>query len=257
NGDFSLPADVLEYKNVNNIPNWKTDTQSVDFNGRSIANEGPRKNDAVCWLWDETPGIYQVIGTVPSVSTKYDVNFDLSCFYTWWADYKSDFYVIFSSYSGDNATSRIPLDTIKVIFDCKQADWFKFTSETGSYVLPAASAKAGQHLVVEFKPKNSQDFAAGSSYTYFWLDNITVKSSLYTGLIEKTISNDIKIIAYNGQIRINGANKIKLVSIYDLTGRKVLSTRPDSNVLNVSQLSGFYIVVVDSDAGIKAQKVIF
>jgi hypothetical protein len=144
-----------------------------------------------------------------------------------------------------------------VIFDCKQADWFKFTSETGSYVLPAASAKAGQHLVVEFKPKNSQDFAAGSSYTYFWLDNITVKSSLYTGLIEKTISNDIKIIAYNGQIRINGANKIKLVSIYDLTGRKVLSTRPDSNVLNVSQLSGFYIVVVDSDAGIKAQKVIF
>ena len=84
NGDFSLPDDSIEHKNLNNIPGWKTDTQSEDFNGRSYANTGPRKNEAVAFLWDETPGVYQVIGDVPSVATRYDVGFDLSCFYTWW-----------------------------------------------------------------------------------------------------------------------------------------------------------------------------
>ena len=257
NGDFSLPADSVEHKNLNNIPNWKTDTQSEDFNGRSNVNTGPKKKEAVAWLWDETPGIYQVIGNVPSVATKYDVSFDLSCFYSWWSDYKSDFFVIFSSYTGDDATKRVPLDSIKINFDCAGSKWFNFINEKGSWTLASGSKHAGEHLVVEFKPFNSKDFGYGSSYTYFWLDNAVVKSSIVTEVAESKVTNNIKIIAFDHQIRIVGANEIKSVSVFDLMGRKILSIKPNSSVIQVSQLSGFYIVVVDSDAGPKAQKVIF
>lgn len=257
NGDFSLPNDSVEHKNLNNIPDWKTDLQGEDINGRSYANEGPRKNDAVAWLWDETPGIYQTIGTVPSVATKYDVTFDLSCSYTWWADYKSDFYVIFSSYSGADATTRMPLDSIKFIYDCASANWFNFTNETGSFTLPAGNSHSGDNLVVEFKPFNSQDFGYGSSYTYFWMDNVVVKSTVVTGLVENKITNNIKVIAYDHKIRIAGADGIKSVSVYDLMGRKILSVKPEGSLVNVPQLSGFYIVVVDSETGMKSQKVVF
>ena len=219
--------------------------------------KAPEKKDAVAWLWDETPGIYQVVGTVPSEETKYDVSFDLSCFYTWWGDYKSDFFIIFSAYSGTDATTRVALDSIKFNYDCVQANWFKFTNLTGSYTLAAANAHAGENLVVEFKPYNSQDFDAGSSYTYFWLDNVVLKSSIATPVIQTRADNDIKIVGYNHQIRIDGAKQIRSVSVFDLMGRKILTVKPSSNVIEVSQLKGIYIVVVDSNAGKKAQKVIF
>jgi hypothetical protein len=257
NGDFSLPADSVEHKNLNNIPEWKTDTQSNDFNGRSNVNEGPRKKEAVAWLWDETPGIYQVVGTVPSVATKYEVSFDLSCFYTWWGDYKSDFFVILSAFSGTDATTRVALDSIKFNYDCVQANWFKFANLTGSCTLAAGNAHAGENLVVEFKPFNSQEFNAGSSYTYFWLDNVVLKSSIATPVNQTRLENDIKIIGYNHQIRILGAKQINSVSVFDLMGRKIFTVKPNSNVIEVAKLKGIYIIVVDTNAGRKAQKVIF
>lgn len=257
NGDFSLPNDSIEHKNLNTIPNWKTDTQSQDFNGRSNVNEGPMKKEAVAWLWDETPGIYQTIGTVPSVATRFDVSFDLSCFYSWWGDYKSDFYVIFSTYTGDDATTRLPLDSIKFVYDCKASDWFKFSTLEGSYTLDVGNAKAGQNLVVEFKPFNSADFGYGSSYTYFWMDNVMVKSTIVTGVIEKPIADNLQIRAYNHQLYIDGVNEINQVSVYDLTGRKVFTTKPYNNVIDVPTLSGFHIVVVDAGRVRKSQKVVF
>lgn len=257
NWDFSLPNDSIEHKNLNNIPNWKTDTTEEGFNGRSNVNEGPRKKEAVAWLWDETPGIYQTIGTVPSVATKFDVNFDLSCFYTWWGDYVSDFYVIFSSYAGDDATIRTPIDSIKFTFDCKSANWFQFSTLEGSYTLGAGHAKAGENLVVEFKPFNSADFGYGSSFTYFWLDNVVVKSNIVTHSIEKPEIDNLKIWSYNKKIYIDGADRINTVTVYDLMGRTVFMSKPYENVIDVPQLSGFHIVVVETDKMRKSQKVVF
>ncbi len=259
NGDFSLPNDSVEHKNISTIPGWKTDTNSADVSGRANVNTGPRTKEAVCWLWDETPGIYQVIGTVPATATQYNVSFDLSCFYTWWGDYKSDFYVIFSSYSGDDATKRLPLDSIKFVYDCVGSNWFNFSTLTGSFVVEAGSPHAGENLVAEFKPYNSADFMSGSSYTYFWMDNCSVKSSVYTAaqVIKNVPADRLKIIVYDHTLRVDGASLVKSVAVYDLTGRKVFQVRPSNYLIQVPQLSGFHIVRVETDLGVKTQKVVF
>ncbi|MFN8209304.1 MAG: T9SS type A sorting domain-containing protein, partial [Bacteroidales bacterium] len=258
NGHFSLPEDSVEHKNLNNIPAWKTDTESEDFNGRSNVNTGPRKGEAVAWLWDETPGIYQVIGTVPSVSTKFDVSFELSCSYSWWSDYNSDFYVIFSSFTGDDATTRVPLDTIKFTYNCGSSDWYNFHTLEGSDTIRSGHPHAGEKLVIEFKPYNSADFGYGSSYTYFWMDNVVVKSSeVIINGVEKHEVDHIKVWASDHQITVDGAREINNISVYNLMGQKVYSARPTGNVVRVPELSGFYIVVVDADHLQKSQKVIF
>lgn len=258
NGDFSLPNDSVEHKNLNNIPNWKTDTQSEDYNGRSNVNTGPRTGEAVAWLWDETPGVYQVIDTVPSTATKYAVNFELSCFYSWWSDYKSDFFVIFSSFSGNDATTRVPIDTIKYVYDCKSSDWYHFSAMEGSITIAPGNPHAGEKLVVEFVPYNSTGFGYGSSYTYFWLDNVVVKSSpaIINGIERKPVSN-IQIKAFNHTITIDGAHQIDNVSLYNLMGQKIFSTRSNSNQIKVPEISGLYIIVVDADHQQVSHKAIF
>ena len=75
NGDFALPNNTTEYVPISLIPEWLID-DAGENSGRSF--EG---TDGIGWLWDGTSGIYQVRGTVPAVTTKYDVSFDVSCAY--------------------------------------------------------------------------------------------------------------------------------------------------------------------------------
>ncbi|GEM_PF-3831454 len=171
NGDFELPKDGKEYTPISLIPNWKiddTDTQS----GRAFDG-----SNGVGWLWDGTSGIYQVVGTVPSVATKYSVSLDVSCSYSYWAsaDFNIDFYVIFSAYSGTDPTKRVPIDSLT--FTSATDPYMSWKHKTGDYVLPALNSHAGQNLVVEIDIFNSRDWGYDESWTYLDFDNVSVKVS--------------------------------------------------------------------------------
>jgi len=85
NGDFELPDDGKKYQRIDSIPGWLTDDAEAN-SGREIIEE-----NGVGWHWDGTSSIYQIVGTVPSVETQYDVSFDATCFYSYWSgDYITD-----------------------------------------------------------------------------------------------------------------------------------------------------------------------
>jgi hypothetical protein len=218
NGDFSLPDNSTEYQRIDSIPYWCTDALTAEENGRAI-HEG----NAVCWAWDEGASIYQAVGEVPSVQTSYTVSFDVSCFYTWWSDYVTDLYVIFSAFTGTDTTSRVTIDTVKFTLDCKQADWFQFTNKTDVYVLEADNAHAGEHLAIEIKMYNSLEFGYGSSYTYLWYDNVSVIQESVSGYTE-TQNTGLKMypVPASDMIYISNNGRIETIALVDVTGKEVI-----------------------------------
>lgn len=172
NGGFELPLDAAEYSPVSLIPEWLIDDNSSDNSGRAF--EG---TNAIAWQWDGTSGIYQVVGTVPSTATQYDVSFDVACSYSYWAgpDFNIDVYFIFSAFSGTDPTTRVPIDTLT--FVAATDPYMTWARKTGEWVLPAGSAHAGKNMVVELEIFNSVEWGYDESWTYLNYDNVSVLQS--------------------------------------------------------------------------------
>jgi hypothetical protein len=218
NGDFSLPDNSTKYERIDSIPYWCTDALTAEENGRTFTEE-----NAVCWAWDEGASVYQVVGEVPSVHTTYIISFDVSCFYTWWSDYVTDLYVIFSSFTGTDTTERVTIDTVKFTYDCKQADWFQFSNLTDVYVLEAGNAHAGEHLAIEIKMYNSLLFGFDHSYTYLWYDNISVIQESVSGIPEKQNATlNVYPVPATDVIHISNDEMIEDITLFDIAGKEVL-----------------------------------
>lgn len=171
NGDFALPNNTTEYSPISEIPEWLTD-DAEDNSGRGFDD-----GDAMGWQWDGTSGIYQLVGTVPSTATQYDVSFDVACSYSYWAgaDFNIDVYVIFSAYSGTDPTTRVPIDSITFI--SATDPYMAWVHKTGEYVLPAGNTHAGKNLVIELEIFNSVEWGYDESWTYLNYDNVSVLQS--------------------------------------------------------------------------------
>lgn len=171
NGDFALPNNTTEYTPISLIPEWLID-DAGENSGRGF--EG---TDGLGWLWDGTSGIYQNIGTVPAVATKFDVSFDVACSYSYWAGptFNIEVYAIFSAYSGTNPATRVPIDSIT--FEAATDPYMDWKHKTGSYTLPAGNTHAGKNLVFELEIFNSRDWGYDESWTYLDFDNVSVKQS--------------------------------------------------------------------------------
>jgi len=254
NGDFSLPNDGKNYERIDSIPGWLTDDVTKENDGRTFVTD-----NAVAWHWDGAGSIYQVIGTVPSTSTRYDVSFDVTCWYSYWSgNYISDLYAIFSTFNGTDTSLRVPLDTITFTVSCIAKDYMKWSTKTGQYVLTAGNAHAGEHLVFEIEIYDSRDFGYGESATYFYYDNVSVFKSDATAV--SSLNDDLlKIVFTPGMLRITGKNTITSTVIYDITGRRILKIDPNSSEinLNVSNLNhGVYIICSEMNGRIFSKKMV-
>jgi hypothetical protein len=255
NGDFSLPDNGTEYQRIDSIPNWCTDALTGEENGRAIHEGNP-----VCWAWDEGASVYQVVGDVPSVQTTYTISFDVTCFYTWWGDYVTDLYVIFSTFTGTDTTSRFTIDTVKFTYDCKQADWFQFANRSDVYVLEAGNAHAGEHLAIEIKMYNSLLFGYDHSYTYLWYDNVSVIQKSVSGIPEKQ-NTSLKVfpVPASGVIHISNDALIETITLFDVAGKEVLRETVNRKdvALNINHIdSGIYFMNVRLKDKSFTQKVI-
>ncbi len=173
NGDFELPDDGKKYNRIDSIPEWLTDETNGDANGRDMV-----ESNGVAWLWDDTGSIYQAVGTIPSGATRYSVTFDATCMYSYWSgDYITPVYVILSSYTGTDPSTRVPFDSLTFEVSAIGADWMTWVTKTGELTIEANSDLAGKNLAIEFDIYNSSDFGYGESWTYLYYDNISVEMS--------------------------------------------------------------------------------
>jgi hypothetical protein len=240
NGDFELPDDGKKYSRIDSIPGWLTDDETADANGREFV-----ETNGVAWHWDGAGGIYQVIGTVPSTTTRYDFSFDATCYYSWWSgDYVTDVYVIFSAFAGEDPSLRVSLDTVKFTVSCIGTDYNQWVTKTGVYEVLAGNQHAGEHLVFEIEIYDSRLFGYDESWTYLHYDNVSVYKIDATSVVN--IKEDqLRMVSYPGMISITGENTIESVAVYDLTGRRILEVIPNSDevTLKTGRLNhGIYLI---------------
>jgi hypothetical protein len=241
NGDFSLPDNGKKYERIDSIPYWCTDALTGDQNGRAI-NEG----NPVCWAWDEGASVYEVVGDVPSVQTTYTISFDVACFYSWWADYVTDLYVIFSTFTGTDTTSRVTIDTVKYTVSCVHDDYYQFSNRTGTYVIEAGNAHAGEHLAIEIKMYNSLLFGYDHSYTYLWYDNVSVIQESVSGFPEKQ-NTSLKVypVPASDVIYVTSEGPIENITLFDIAGKEVkkMITNSKEVLFDVKDVdSGVYFI---------------
>jgi hypothetical protein len=243
NGDFSLPSDGKKYSKVDSIPNWYTDATTADENGREFDN-----GNAVAWAWDEGASIYQVVGDVPSEETTYTVSLDATCTYSWWSDYVTDLYIIFSSFTGTDTTNRTVIDTVKFTVSCQGDDWGTYANLSDNYVLEAGNTHAGEHLVIEIKMFNSADFGYGSSYTYLHYDNVSVIATGESGINEmQSVGLKVFPVPVANTINLSCDIQIESVRFLTVTGveAKNIVCENKNAVVDITDLSqGVYIVIV-------------
>ncbi|HEY6976240.1 MAG TPA: hypothetical protein VH396_08115 [Chitinophagaceae bacterium] len=175
NGDFELPADTVTQ--INSLENWRTDDAGPNL-GRGIDDYWGYQN--YFWTNDWSKSIYQVIGTVPSSASDYAIKFDRNWDWTDWNDYKPTIAVIFSAYDGDDSTTRKPIDTVKFVepnfFPGYGNNW---ATKSGTFSIPAASAFAGQKLVIELDVLPYDDGSSGyDPNLWFDFDNVSVIQTL-------------------------------------------------------------------------------
>src|SRR4030042_1938389 len=245
NGDFELPDDGKKYSRIDSIPGWLTDDAGADANGREfVATNG------VGWHWDGAGGIYQLIGTIPATTTRYDFSFDATCYYSYWSgDYVTDVYVIFSAFAGEDPSLRVSLDTVKYTVSCIGTDYNKWVTKTAVYEVQAGNEHAGENLVFEIEIYDSKEFGYDESWTYLHYDNVSVYKIDATS-VNRIKEDRINVVSAPGMIRIAGENTIESATIYDLTGRRVMEVNPNSDdvILRTGHLNhGIYIVSVKMD----------
>jgi len=254
NGDFELPDDERKYNSVDSIPFWRQDDTTNQCAGRDFW-----EGNGVGWHWDDAPGIYQVIGTVPSVTTNYDFTFDATCMYSYWgSDYITPVYVIFSSFADTDTTERVAIDTIEFDISAIGDDWFTWETNDSVFTIEAGSPLAGQNLVFEIEIYNSSLFGYGESWTYLYYDNVSVFASSPT-TVNDVKDNGINVIARPGMLRITAQNTIQNAKIFDLSGKLVMDAKPNTSDvnLNVSHMNrGVYIVKVNAGGKYLTRKVV-
>jgi len=254
NGDFSLPDDGMAYDRIDSIEVWQTDSLAGGESGRDFVED-----DAVAYHWDGTGSIYQVVGTVPSAETTYDIAFDATCFYTYWGDYVTDVYVIFSAFAGTDTLSRVVIDTVTFTVSCLSAEWNQWQAKADQYILEAGNEHAGENLVIEIDMYDSRLFGYDESWTYLYYDNVSViASSEPTGVKDL---NDIgfDIVSSHEMIRITGKNRIESAVLLDLTGKKVMESRPNDSqaTLQIGHLNhGVYLISVKTNGTLLTRKVV-
>lgn len=178
NGDFELPADA-GVTDVNAIENWKTDETNTGVIGRGSDDRNPTK---YIWTYSTSRSFYQLVGTVPSSASDYAISFDGNYDWTDWGNgYEATIGVIFSVYSGEDLTTRVPIDTVKIGtggFPGWGNNWSKKTAE---FSIPAGSPYAGQNLVIEFDMLPYIDQSTGEIWddtVWYNFDNISVIQTL-------------------------------------------------------------------------------
>jgi hypothetical protein len=240
NGDFSLPEDGKKYSRIDSIPGWLTDDVTADANGREFV-----ESNAVAWHWDGAGSIYQNIGTVPATTTRFDISFEATCFYSYWSgNYVTDVYAIFSAYSGTNPKDRVPLDTIKFTVSAIGSDYMEWVTLENEHIIQGGNAHAGEHLVFEIEIYDSRDFGYSESWTYLYYDNVSVYKS-DASRVNAVKDNVPDLILSPGKLQISGMSSITSAVIYDMTGRRVLKVTPNTSevILNVGHLNhGVYII---------------
>ncbi len=253
NGDFALPDDGKTYGDMDSIPGWHRD-DTAGVAGREVLED-----NGVAWQWDGTSSIYQVAGTVPSVETQYDISLDATCFYSYWSgDYITDAYVILSAFAGEDTLARVPIDTFTFQVSCIGDEYLQWVTKTGVIELDADNEHAGENLVVEIDIFNSRDFGYDESWTYLYFDNVSVVMSQASS-VKDLNSRDIKLVTTPGMIRILGDKDIESAVIYDISGKRVMETRPNTShvTMNVGHLNrGIYIVSVMMNGERYTRKVI-
>jgi hypothetical protein len=179
--------------------------------------------------------------------------------YTYWGgDYVTPVYVIFSSFAGTDTTQRVAIDTIEFDLSCIDADWFTWETLDSVFTIEAGSAVEGQNLVFEIEIFNSSSFGFGESWTYLYYDDVSVFASTPTAVNE--IDNEgLNVIARPGQLRITAQYNINKAQIFDLSGKLVMDTEPNTSdvSLNVSHMNrGVYIVKVNAGGRYLTRKVV-
>jgi hypothetical protein len=183
NGDFSTPSSGDE--SIASAVPWKTDETTdnsdpigvLDWIGQTYVEY--KGHTGFVWYYDWSKSLYQTVGMVPSAETNYQISFDNTCTWNAWSDYVQITAVIFSAYSGDDPTTRVSIDTVRIeepIFP--GWDLNTWSTKTGTYTLTEAkaAANAGKKLVIEFDALHYDD---GLYFSDVWydIDNISVKQS--------------------------------------------------------------------------------
>lgn len=255
NGDFSLPDDGKKYDRIDSIDVWQTDSLLGGESGRDFVED-----NAVGYHWDGSGSIYQVIGTVPSSETTYDISFDATCTYSYWGgDYVTDVYVIFSAFAGTDTLSRVPIDTITFTVSAIEADWMTWETKTDQYILEAGNEHAGENLVFEINIYDSRLFGYDESWTYLDYDNVSVFATSEPTGIKDLNGAALNIVSSYGTLKITGKDVIESAVLLDLTGKKIMETRPNDSqaTLQVSNLNhGVYLVSVKTTGGLLTRKVV-
>src|SRR5215831_680756 len=138
NGDFELPTDA-SVTDINLVDNWKTDETNTGIIGRGPDCCG-RQATLFAWTYSTSKSFYQVVGKVPSAESDYAISFDGNYDWTDWGNgYEGTIGVIFSAYSGDDPSTRVPIDTVKIGTDPFPGWGNNWEKKTGTFSIPAGS----------------------------------------------------------------------------------------------------------------------
>jgi Carbohydrate family 9 binding domain-like/Secretion system C-terminal sorting domain len=145
NGDFSLPADGKKYglDTSHAVPGWTTDSKTLN----SVNREGYY----MATMNFGAPSIYQVVDTISADQKVYKVSF--LGHISWDPSGVSDTVTMtakLSAFSGTDRTSRVVFDSINflmIVADGKTSN--SLANYVGTFTIPAASAYAGDSLVLE------------------------------------------------------------------------------------------------------------
>jgi hypothetical protein len=119
------------------------------------------------------------VGKVPAAA-EYQISLDAN--FSWvdaGVEIIPEIGVIFSAYSGNDPTTRVGIDTIKLYIP---TDWYVPVDEwihmTESYSLPAGSAFTGQNFVIELKVIFPSNDLMPDPVLGFGFDNFSIKQAL-------------------------------------------------------------------------------
>lgn len=178
NGDFELPADG-SVTDINAVEGWKTDETNTGIIGRGTDDRNPT---LYAWTYSSSKSLYQVVGTMPDAASDYAIKFDGNYDWTDWGNgYEATIGVIFSVYTGNDPSTRVAIDTVKIGTGGFPGWGNNWGPQTGSFSLPANSPYAGQNLVIEFDLLPYVDPSNGDLWddtVWYNFDNISVVQTL-------------------------------------------------------------------------------
>jgi hypothetical protein len=173
NGDFSMPQNASVVL-VDSIQYWRTDETNAGLIGR-----GTNYWNYPYYIWtnDWAKSFYQVVGKVPSAAADYAISFNGNYDWTDWSGYSTKICVIFSSFTGNDPTTRVTIDTVKLDTGPFPGYGNNWGTKSASYSLSAGSAHAGENFVIEFKVLPYPDPSLNANLWYDF-DNMSVIQTL-------------------------------------------------------------------------------